>query len=75
MSVNSSIDLNQLKRLIGQRDISEKLELIRELEKDTYPIRFRQLLKRMKIDDLTFDEITSEVELVRTQRYNAKKKA
>ena len=75
MSLNSSIDLNQLKRLIRQRNINEKLELIRVLEKDTYPIRFRQLLERMKIDDLTFDEITSEVESVRTQRYNAKKKA
>jgi len=75
MSLNSSIDLNQLKRLIGQRDIDEKLELIRQLEKDTYPIRFRQLLKRMKIEELTFDEVTSEVETVRTQRYNAKKKA
>jgi hypothetical protein len=75
MRLDSSIDLNKLKRLIGQRDINEKLELIRVLEKDTYPIRFRKLLKRMKIDDLTFDEITSEVETVRTQRYNAKKKA
>ncbi|MFQ5639989.1 MAG: hypothetical protein ACE5IR_18570 [bacterium] len=74
MSVSSSIDLNQLKRLIAQRNIIEKLKIIRVLEKDTYPIRFRQLLKRMKIDDLTFDEITAEVESVRTQRYNAKKK-
>jgi hypothetical protein len=74
MSVSSSIDLDQLKRLIGQRNINEKLELIRVLEKDTYSIRFRQLLKRMKIDDLTLDEITTEVESVRTQRYNAKKK-
>ena len=71
----ASIDLNQLKRLIGQLDMNEKLELIRLLEKDTYPIRFRQLLKRIRIDDLTFDEITCEVESVRTQRYNAKKKA
>lgn len=75
MSLSSSIDLNQLKRLIGQRNINEKLELIRVLEKDTYPIRFRQLLKRMKMDDLSYDEITSEVESVRTHRYNAKKKA
>lgn len=41
MSLNSSIDLNQLKRLIGQRDIEGKLKLIRQLEKDTYPVRFR----------------------------------
>ncbi len=75
MSLGSSIDLNQLKRLIGQRNIDEKLELIRVLEKDTYPIRFRRLLKRMRIDDLSYDEITSEVESIRTQRYNAKKRA
>ncbi len=72
--MNLSLDLNQLKTLIGQRDISEKLELIRVLEKETSPIRFRQLLERMKIKDLTMDEITSEVEAVRTQRYNEKKK-
>ena len=75
MSINSSIDFNQLKRLVGQRDVDEKLELIRVLEKYTYPIRFRQLLKRMKIDELTFDEVTAEVEATRTRRYNAKKKA
>ena len=75
MSLSSSVDLNQLKLLIEQRSINEKLELIRVLEKETYPIRFRKLMKRMKAKELTLDEITSEVELVRTQRYNAKKKA
>lgn len=40
-----------------------------------FRIRFRRLLERMKIEDLTLDEITSEVELVRTQRYDAKRKA
>lgn len=75
MGLNSSIDLKKLKRIIGKRNINEKLELIRLLEKDTYPIRFRYLLQRMKIDDLTFNEVTSEVETVRTRRNNAKKKA
>ncbi len=74
MGLNSPIDLNQLKLLIEQRNISEKLELIRALEKDTYPIRFRQLLKRIEIKDMTLDEITSEVESVRNQRFNARKK-
>lgn len=73
MNLNSSIDLQQLKLLIGQRNINEKLELIRELEKDTYPIRFQQLLKRLKTDDISLDEVTSEVESVRAQRHNAKK--
>ncbi len=72
MSQNSSIDLNKLKRLIRKRDINEKMELIRILEKETYPIRFRHLLNRMKIDDLTFEDITSEVESTRAERYNAK---
>jgi len=65
MSLSSYVDLNQLKRMIQQRNIDEKLELIRTLEKDTFPIRFRRLLERMRIDDLSFDEITSEVESVR----------
>lgn len=73
MPIDSSVDLHQLKRLIGQRTIDEKLELVRVLEKETYPIRFRKLLKRMKINNLTIDDITSETESVRAHRFNARK--
>lgn len=75
MSINLSLDLSQLKALIGQCELDEKLELIRVLEKDTYPVRFSQLLERLKLNDLTIEEITSEVETVRAKRYNGQKKA
>lgn len=73
MSVNLPIDINQLKRLVVQCSVNDKVELIRFLEKETFPIRFNRVLKKMKSNDLTFDEVTSEVEFVRSQRYNANK--
>lgn len=71
MSVNLSININQLKRLITQCDLDEKIELIRFLEKDTFPVRFKELLTKLRTDELTLEEITTEVETVREQRFNA----
>jgi hypothetical protein len=73
MSVSLAIDFNQLKVLITQCGIEEKVELIRILEKDTFPLRFNQFLSKIRSDDLTLEEITAEVETVRQKRYNAKK--
>ncbi len=53
--------------------MNDKIELIRLLEKETFPVRFKNLLNKLKTDDLTLEEITSEVEIVRRQRYNAQK--
>ena len=73
MSVNLSININQLKQLIAQCNLDDKIELIRLLEKDTFPVRFKKFLGKLEINDLTLEEITSEVELVRRRRYNAQK--
>lgn len=73
MSVNLSININQLKRLITQCNLNDKIELIRLLEKETFPVRFKKLLGKLKTNDLTLEEITSEVELVRKRRYNVQK--
>jgi hypothetical protein len=73
MSVSLAIDFNQLKVLITQCGIEEKVALIRILEKDTFPLRFNQFLSKIRSDDLTLEEITAEVETVRQKRYNAKK--
>jgi hypothetical protein len=54
--------------LVKSKNVVDKMAV-------AFRIRFRRLLERMKIEDLALDEITSEVELVRTQRYNAKRKA
>jgi hypothetical protein len=73
MNVSLSIDFNQLKSLITQCGIEEKVEIIRILEKDTFPLRFNQLLSKLKADDLTLEEITAEVETVRQKRYSARR--
>ncbi|MEE4354873.1 MAG: hypothetical protein V2I97_00285 [Desulfococcaceae bacterium] len=43
------------------------------LEKDTFPLRFRQFLDKVKTDELTLEEITAEVETVRERRYSVRK--
>lgn len=65
MNLSLSIDFNQLKTLITQCGIEEKTEIVRMLEKDTFPARFNRLLKKIKTDELTLEEITAEVERVR----------
>lgn len=72
MSISLFIDFNQLKSMITQCGIEEKAELVRMLERDTFPLRFQQLLSKLKTDELTLDEITAEVESVREKRYRAK---
>jgi hypothetical protein len=73
MSLNLSINFSQLKSLITQCGTEQKAEIIRMLEKDTFPLRFRQFLDKVKTDELTLEEITAEVETVRERRYSVRK--
>lgn len=72
MNISLTIDFNQLKSLITQCGLEEKTEIVRMLEKDTFPVRFQQLLSKLRTDDLTLEEITAEVESVREQRHRAR---
>lgn len=73
MSATLSVNFSQLKSLITQFDITKKIELIKMLEKETFPIRFNEFLGRIQTDEIDLDEITNEVEIVREKRYNARK--
>jgi len=73
MTLSLTIDFNQLKSLIAQCGIKEKTEIARMLEKETFPLRFNQFLSKIKTDDLTLEEITSEMEAVREKRYSEKR--
>ncbi len=73
MNLSLAIDFNQLKSLITQCGIEEKTEIVRMLEKDTFPLRFKRLLSKIRTDDLTLEEITAQVETVREKRYSAKR--
>lgn len=73
-TMNLSIPINfaQLKTVIAQCDLNEKLELFGLLEKDTFPVRFKQFLNQVKSDALSLEEITAEVEVVRQANYHAR---
>jgi hypothetical protein len=72
MTISVAIDFLQLKNAIAQCDPNEKLELLRLLEQETFPSRFKQFLAQIKTDELTQEDITQEVEAVRKARYDAR---
>lgn len=73
-SLNLNIEFNQLLTVIKQCDVNQKLAIVKAIEKDTFKIRFKELIDELKANDITIDEINEEVELVRKERYNSKKK-
>jgi predicted DNA-binding protein YlxM (UPF0122 family) len=71
MNVSISIDFSQLKEVISQCNLEEKLELLNLLEKDTVSVRFKKFLDSVKTDELSLEDITNEVEVVRQANYHA----
>jgi hypothetical protein len=72
MNVSISINFSQLKSVIAQCNLDEKLELLQLLEKDTFAMRFNRLLNLVKTDELSIEDITAEVEAVRQVNYHAR---
>jgi hypothetical protein len=70
MNSSTVLDFSQLKTIIAQCNLEEKLELLQFLEKDTFSVRFNKFLESVKTDELTLDEITQEVEAVRQANYH-----
>jgi hypothetical protein len=73
MTISVSIDFAQLKNAVAQCNINEKIELLRLLENETFPNRFKQFLELVKTDELSLDDITAEVEAVRQARFDARR--
>ncbi len=73
MDATLSVNFSQLKSLITQIDVNKKIELIKILEKDTFPVRFKKFLNKIKTNEIDLDDIAREVEIVRNKRYNAQK--
>ena len=59
------INFSQLKNTVTQSNLEEKLELLQLLEKETFSLRFTKFLDSVKTDELTLEDITREVEIVR----------
>jgi hypothetical protein len=72
MNPSTLLDFPQLKTIIAQCNLEEKLELLQFLEKDTFSVRFNKFLDSVKTDELTLEEITQEVEAVRQANYHGK---
>jgi len=72
-TVYLKFDFNQLLLMVEQFDVNQKLAIVKALEKDTFKVRFKQLLSELKDNEITPEDVIKEVEIVRQKRYNAKK--
>jgi len=66
---NLRLNKDQVIGLINQLDFDDKIELLNDLKESTYLKRFKKLLSSLRTDELSLDEITKEVEIVRKKRY------
>ena len=68
-----SLSYNQIRELVRQLPKEEKLQLSKELAKETIDIRLSRLLESFKTDELTQDTIDEEVERIRKEIHEGKK--
>ncbi|MBI5640411.1 MAG: hypothetical protein HZA17_08300 [Nitrospirae bacterium] len=69
MRATIKMDIEQVKGLISQFSSREKEDLARYLNSLTLNNRFKRLLSAKKDIPISYEEITKEVEKVRTARY------
>ena len=72
-SLNIRLNYSQILELARQLSDDDKVQLNRELAAEVRKIELQRLLQVFKNDEISLDEITSEVELVRKARYEARK--
>lgn len=68
-TISIELDKSQFIRILNKLDDNDKFEIYNQLKKSLFLKRFNKLLKSTKSNELTLEEITKEVESVRTQRY------
>ncbi|MDP5016362.1 hypothetical protein FJR11_06720 [Anabaena sp. UHCC 0187] len=66
------LTFDQILSLVKQLSNSEKILLSKELEKETLNNKLTGLLEIFPTDELSLEEITEEVEIVRSQIYERK---
>ena len=72
-SLNIRLNYSQILELARQLSDDDKVQLNRELAAEVRKIELQRLLQVFKNDEISLDEITSEVEHVRKARYEARK--
>lgn len=68
-TINIELNKSQFKKIIDGLNIEDKLEIYNSLKKSLFLKRYNSLLKSLKSNDLTMEEIDREVETVRQKRY------
>ena len=69
-----NLNYDQVKKLIDQLDIKEKEKLAEYLDDEILFKQLKDFQKEMKNVPLTLDDITKEVEAVRSERYKRRQK-
>ena len=72
-SLNIRLSYNQILELARQLSDEDKLQLNRELSAEIRKIELQRLLQVFKNDEVSLEDINSEVELVRQKRYEARR--
>lgn len=62
-----SLNFEQVLSLVKQLSDSEKLHLSRELEKEVINSKLTDLLESFRTDEIYLEDITQEVEIVRSE--------
>jgi len=69
MEANVKLSFSEILELVRRLPGEQKIELSRELERESIESKLTELLNAFKTDELSMDEITAEVEDVRQKRY------
>ena len=72
-SLNIRLNYSQILELARQLSDDDKVQLNRELAAEVRKIELQRLLQVFKNDEISLEDISSEVELVRQARYEARK--
>lgn len=72
-AINIKLSYNQILDLVRQLPMREKKKLTEELFRESVSSELNYFLNKFKTDDLTEDDILSEVEAIRLERYEKKK--
>lgn len=67
---SAELTYDQVLNLLKRRPLSEKIALAKELENETFVVRFEKLLQSLKASEISDKEITQEVEAVRANRFS-----
>ena len=70
-----SLSFSQIMDLVRQLPFNEKVKLGKEIEQEARNIKLSELLSTFRTDELTEDVINTEVDIVRQEIYDEKKKS